>query len=138
MNAHTFGSYPATCPLCHRAGGIKPSKMFQGLLTCQHCQERLVVSWSGHFVRDPFTLKRLAMGRMLRQQSRPLARILRDFGIARNPSLVAVLSGTIFLGIAFLALKELSPAYKAFSQLKQPSTEVLKPTNHLPSASDPD
>ncbi len=74
-------------------------KMVRGLLTCDHCRERLVVSWSGHYVRDPFTIRQLASSQRLRRQSRPLARILRDSGLTRHPSLMTIISSLLLAGI---------------------------------------
>lgn len=100
MNAQTFDSHSANCPICSGTKGTKSRNMVSGLLTCKHCRERLVVSWSGHYVRDPFTLKQLTVGRTLRRQSRPLARILRDFRFARYaPLLIAIAGGAVFLGL---------------------------------------
>lgn len=100
MNAHTFDTDSPVCPICHRAGVIKPHKLLKGLLTCHNCRERLVVSWSGHYVRDPFSLKPLATGQMLRRESRPLARIQRDFR-SMIPSIVwTMLGSAIFMGTA--------------------------------------
>jgi hypothetical protein len=82
--------------------------MVCGLLTCRYCRERLVISWSGHYVRDPFALRHLATTRRLRRESRPLARIFRDYGIARYASVVTVLSGLIFIGITLMTLGEFS------------------------------
>jgi hypothetical protein len=61
------------------------------------------IRWSGHFVRDPFCLKQLSVGKMIRQQSRPLARIQRDFGIGKSLSLVAILGSAVVFGFAFVA-----------------------------------
>lgn len=106
MNAHTFDHDAVICPLCHRAGRIKPPRLFNGLLTCPQCRERFVVSHSGHFVRDPFTLRRLTDSRTLRRQSHPFARILRDFGVARYPSLFAIASTAVLLGLTLMAVTD--------------------------------
>lgn len=100
MNAHTFDTDSPVCPICHRAGVIKPHKILKGLLTCQNCRERLVVSWSGHYVRDPFSLQPLATGQMLRRESRPLARLQRDFRLVIPSLLWTVLGSAIFMGTA--------------------------------------
>lgn len=63
----------------------------------------MVISWSGHFVRDPFSLKQLTVGKMLRRESRPLARIQRDLGIGKHFPLVALLGSAVFLGFAIAA-----------------------------------
>ncbi len=119
MDANLFEYRPLSCPVCHRGLGhpARPlgeqfARVFweqtedgrsphQGLLICQHCRQRVVVSWSGHYVRDPFILQKLAMGRSLRRQSRPLARILRDVGLARHSSIWAIVGGLILLGLTF-------------------------------------
>lgn len=98
MSAHTFDTHFPICPICQRANAVKPHKLLTGLLTCHHCRERLVISWSGHYVRDPFTLKRLATGEMLRRESRPLARMGRDLKQTPYPLLLAVLGGAVVLG----------------------------------------
>ncbi|MGE5658791.1 MAG: hypothetical protein ACM37W_19515 [Actinomycetota bacterium] len=103
MNAPTFNSHSVTCPICNRSSAVPTVGMFSGLFTCPHCHSHLVISWSGHYVRDPFTLKHLTVGRMLRRQSRPLARIRRDFGIAKHLSAIAILSSAVFLGFTIAA-----------------------------------
>ncbi|MGI0487607.1 hypothetical protein ACN4EK_19365 [Pantanalinema rosaneae CENA516] len=102
MDAHTFDPPSFTCPICNHTQTVKPHKLFTGLLTCQHCRERLVVSWSGHYVRDPFTLKQFATRRRLRLESHPLARIRRDLWVAGQPVLLAVLGSAAFLGVLLL------------------------------------
>jgi len=104
MHAHAFDRHLLTCPVCHRPSGIPPTELCSGLYTCQYCQEHFVVSWSGHYVRDPLTLKRLTVERVLRRQSRPFARILRDLGLTKYPSAIAVVSGALVLGLTFVML----------------------------------
>lgn len=106
MNAHTFDSHSAICPICHRARGIKPSELDCGLYVCHRCQERLVVTQSGHYVRDPFSPKHLS-SRLLRRQSRPFARLLRDFGIAKPPSFLAVMASIAMLSLGLAATERL-------------------------------
>jgi hypothetical protein len=88
--------------------------MVSGLFTCPHCHSHLVISWSGHFVRDPFSLKQLSVGKMLRQQSRPLARIQRDFGIGKPLSLIALLGSAVVLGFAIAAGEQSLPRQSSF------------------------
>lgn len=95
MSAHLFDTHSPTCPICHRAGAVKPHKLITGLLTCQYCRERLVVSCSGHYVRDPFTLN-LAAGHRLRRQSRPYARMWRDLQLTPYPLILGLLGSAIF------------------------------------------
>jgi hypothetical protein len=102
MNAHFFDTSSQTCPVCHRSGAIKPHKLIKGLLTCQHCRERLVVSCSGHYVRDPFALQQLNQGQLLRQQSHPLARFWRDFTFSSQPFFLATIGSTLLIGFALV------------------------------------
>jgi hypothetical protein len=74
----------------------------------------MVISWSGHFVRDPFSLKQLAVGKMLRRESRPLARIQRDLGIGKHLGLLAILGSAVFLGFAIAATDQSLPRQNSF------------------------
>lgn len=122
MDGHLFDTHSPTCPVCHRSGAIKPHKLLKGLLTCQYCRERLVVSWSGHYVRDPFTLNCLSSGKMLRRESHPLARIRRDF--RATPSLLLTLiGGAILLGFAVTNLQS-TPSQNSTDQTTTPATRV--------------
>jgi ribosomal protein L37AE/L43A len=106
MNVHTFDK--PSCPICHRSGAIKPHRLLTGLLTCEYCRERLVVSWSGHYVRDPFALKKIANGRMLRRASSPLARICRDFRLSGSSLAFVILGSAVLLGMILAALQTFS------------------------------
>lgn len=99
MNAPTFDAHHPVCPICRRPTLIQSPKLLTGLLTCQQCRERLVVSWSGHYVRDPFSIKPLGTERMLRRESHPFYRILRDLGITRFHVMLIVLAGTLAFGV---------------------------------------
>ncbi|MDX2244861.1 MAG: hypothetical protein NW224_29645 [Leptolyngbyaceae cyanobacterium bins.302] len=99
MNAPTFDAHPSACPICRRSDVPKSDKSLAGLLICDRCQERLVVSWSGHYVRDPFRLRRNNIERSLRRESHPLSRILRDLKVSPPNTLVAILAGTLLLGV---------------------------------------
>ncbi|MBE9011817.1 hypothetical protein IQ250_16560 [Pseudanabaenaceae cyanobacterium LEGE 13415] len=103
MNADTFDRGSNVCPVCHRNGGLPSVKSVGGLLTCPHCRSRLVVSLSGHYVRDPFRTKKLS-SRQLRKQSRPIARILRDSGIAKHSPLLAIVGSLLFVGFSMAVL----------------------------------
>ncbi|MGV0024059.1 hypothetical protein [Phormidesmis priestleyi] len=101
MNADTFDRPSSPCPVCHQMGGLQSVKMVNGLLTCPHCRQRLVVSMSGHYVRDPFSPKKQKVTeKMLRRQSRPLARILRDSGVSKHSQLLALLGSLVLLGFS--------------------------------------
>jgi Na+-transporting NADH:ubiquinone oxidoreductase subunit NqrB len=121
MNIHTFDNHYVTCPICQRNAKPKPIKAYMGLFTCPYCQERLVVCRSGHYVRDPFTLKQLMMCSALRRQSSPLARIIRDFVLFKRPMLALAVVSTIFLGI--IAITQQSTSY---DQQILPGTEKIK------------
>ena len=98
MNAPTFKAHSHICPVCHRPHPVESTPLLQGLLICQHCRERLVITWSGHYVRDPFTLHQPASARVLRRESHPFFRILRDL---RSPLTVCgvVLLGAVCFGL---------------------------------------
>ena len=74
-----------------------------GLFTCPYCQERLVVCQSGHYVRDPFIFKQIMISSALRRQSRPLARIIRDFVLFKRPVVALVLGSAIVLSLIAVA-----------------------------------
>ncbi|MBO3459122.1 hypothetical protein G7B40_011815 [Aetokthonos hydrillicola Thurmond2011] len=99
MNTHTFDNHYVTCPICQKNTKPKPIKTCIGLFTCPYCQERLVVSQSGHYVRDPFTFRQIIISSTLRRQSRPLARIIRDFALFKRPLLALVIGSVIFLSL---------------------------------------
>ncbi len=98
MNIHTFNNYYLTCPICQKNGAPKPVKSCVGLFNCPYCQEKLVVSQSGHYVRDPFILRQMIISSALRRQSRPLARIIRDFILLKRPLLALVVGSAIVFG----------------------------------------
>ncbi|MEM1170101.1 MAG: hypothetical protein AAGJ08_13740 [Cyanobacteria bacterium P01_H01_bin.35] len=103
MKAPTSKSNYLTCPICHRHSIAQSVEMFNGLFTCPYCHSHLVISWSGHYVRDPLAIPQLDIGQMLRQQSRPLARLRRDLTRQYLP-IVAVISSAIFFGGAIVTL----------------------------------
>ena len=99
MNTHTFDNHYVTCPICQKNPTAKTLKTCTGLYNCPYCQERLVVCRSGNFVRDPFPLKQITLSSVLRRQSRPFARILRDFVFFKHPLIAFILGSAIFFGI---------------------------------------
>ncbi len=116
MNAPTYNTHSVTCPICHRSSVVGPVGMVSGLFSCPHCHSHLVISWSGHFVRDPFSLKQLTVGKMLRRESRPLARIQRDLGIGKHFPLLALLGSAVFLGFAIATTEQSLPRQNSFQQ----------------------
>ncbi len=105
MNAHTFDSHSVVCPICRRTGPINPGQMLGGLYTCPHCHTRLVISLSGHYVRDPFTFRQVPVEQLLRRQSRPWARILRDVGLTKPVSVMALLVSAVVAGVTFAMIQ---------------------------------
>ncbi|MER3433206.1 MAG: hypothetical protein C4288_07215 [Leptolyngbya sp. ERB_1_1] len=105
MNADTFDRGSTACPVCHQTKGLPSVKSVGGLLTCPHCRSRLVVSLSGHYVRDPFRTKKLS-SQQLRKQSRPIARILRDSGIAKHSPLIAIVGSLIVVSFSMTVLSK--------------------------------
>lgn len=104
MNTPTFKSHSVTCPICNSSSALPPAEMFNGLFTCPHCHSHLVITWSGHYVRDPFAVKQLSMGQSLRRQSRPLARLRRDLCRQYLPML-AIAGSVVFLGLTISSLE---------------------------------
>ena len=90
MSTNTFHNHYVTCPICQKNNRTKPIKSYIGLFTCPYCQEKLVVCQSGHYVRDPFIWRQIMISSVLRRQSRPLARIIRDFIVIKHPLLSLV------------------------------------------------
>ncbi|BAZ67122.1 MAG: hypothetical protein KME28_04465 [Pelatocladus maniniholoensis HA4357-MV3] len=98
MNTHTFDNHYLTCPICQNSTPTAVSS-YVGLFTCPYCHQKLVVCKSGHYVRDPFTLRQIMISSALRRQSRPLARIIRDFFVFKNPLLAVVVGSAIVFGM---------------------------------------
>lgn len=109
MNIHTFDNHYVTCPICQRNAKQKPIKSYIGLFSCPYCQERVVVCRSGHFVRDPFTLKQILICSALRRQSSPIARIIRDFVLFKRPLVALAIGGAILLSM--IAVTQQSTSY---------------------------
>ena len=106
--------------------------MCNGLFTCPACQERLVVTWSGHYVRDPYNFKQVTISHLLRRQSRPFARIIRDFGNARRPSLIVAVGSAILFGVSALTLESLNSKHQPFQGMLEQVTKVVNPPQNSP------
>ncbi|OUL31186.1 hypothetical protein [Nostoc sp. 106C] len=119
MNIHTFDNHYVTCPICQKNATPKPLKTCIGLFSCPYCQERLVVCQSGHYVRDPFTLKQMMVSSALRRQSSPLARIIRDFVFLKRP-VVALAVGSVMM-LTMIALTQQNTSRE---QQLSPQTEI--------------
>ena len=132
MNTHTFGNHSVTCPICQRTDKLNLVKIDNGLFTCPSCQERLVVTWSGHYVRDPFNGRQLMIAHLLRRQSRPWARVLRDFGFVKRPSVIIAVGSAILLGLSVITLESLNPQQNRFQGLLEQVTEMVDPPEKSP------
>jgi hypothetical protein len=124
MNTHTFGNHSVTCPICQRTEQLKPIKGNRGLFTCPYCQEKLVVSWSGHYVRDPHSCKQVMVTHVLRRQSRPWARIIRDLGSFKRPVAVLAVGSIFLLGISVFTLDSLSNQQSPWERLVEDVKEM--------------
>lgn len=128
MNAPTSKSNYVTCPICNRSSIAQPAEMFNGLFTCPYCHSHLVISWSGHYVRDPLSIQQLDIGQMLRRQSRPLARLRRDLTSQYLP-IIAVISGAIFLGGAIATLSPFNLRLSIFDRVVELMQESYQFSN---------
>ncbi len=108
MDAPTFDAHSSVCPVCQQSLSLQSAPLFTGLLTCKRCQQRLVVSWSGHYVRDPFRMRYAHIERSLRRESHPFYRILRDLRLARPSLWLAILLSMLLLGVLGATSEQLS------------------------------
>lgn len=133
MSSHTFDSHSSIiCPICHRAKRMRLGNSGSGLYTCPYCQQRFVVSQSGHYVRDPLPIRQKADGQMLRRQSRPLARMRRDFRFVKPLSFLAILGSAIFLSYTLATLDEKPSKQNFFGDFINWVTEVVDSTGIFP------
>lgn len=119
MNAPTFDAHSSACPICHQPLPLQPDQSLTGLLVCKRCQQRLVISWSGHYVRDPFRRRYADIERSLRRESHPFNRILRDLHLNRPSFLLIVLSSLLLLGVWGGVLRPLPPADLPVNQVER-------------------
>jgi hypothetical protein len=119
MSTNTFHNHYVTCPICQKNNRTKPIKSYIGLFTCPYCQEKLVVCQSGHYVRDPFIWRQIMISSALRRQSRPLARIIRDFIVIKHPLLSLVVGSAIFFGIVTMNQDNMSRNGQEIPQIEK-------------------
>lgn len=131
MNIPTFKSNYVTCPICNRSSSLPSTEMLNGLFTCPHCRSHLVISWSGHYVRDPFTIKQVSTGQMLRRQSRPLARLRRDLCRQYLP-LLAIAGSVVLMGFAIATLDSSNQKPNLLNGIWEWVTGEQKPENTSP------
>jgi len=126
MNSHTFDNHSVTCPICQqRARTQQPVNISSGLFTCPYCQEKIVVCKSGHYVRDPFILRQMAIPSVLRRQSRPFARIIRDFVLVKRPAIILALGSAIVFGVTAVSLQNLNKQENQQDKHSQSQTERI-------------
>ncbi|MFN7658580.1 MAG: hypothetical protein ACK5P3_10650 [Dolichospermum sp.] len=119
MSTNTFDNHYVTCPICQRNNRTTPIKSYIGLFTCPYCQEKLVVCQSGHYVRDPFIWRQMMISSDLRRQSRPLARMIRDFISIKRPLLSLVLGSVVFLAIMTLTQNNTSQDSQEINRIER-------------------
>jgi ribosomal protein L37AE/L43A len=125
MSAHTFDGHSVVCPICHRSKRMKMGRSGSGLYTCPYCEQRFVVSQSGHYVRDPVPLKRRPNSQMLRRQSRPLARMRRDFHFGKPIAAIALIGSAIFLAVTLTTPEARQETQNPMQQMWQWVTKSL-------------
>ncbi|TPX28256.1 hypothetical protein FIV49_08570 [Cylindrospermopsis raciborskii GIHE 2018] len=112
MNINISDSNHLSCPICRGSNTRKSFGTYMGLFTCPFCHERLVVCKSGHYVRDPFSWRKIVLGSALRRQSQPLSRLVRDlFSLRRYLLLVGVGISVI---LTTMVITEQNTSYKQY------------------------
>lgn len=130
MNVRTFSNYSVTCPICQRNARLNPVKVSYGLFICPYCQERLVVSWSGHYVRDPHKCRKLILTQRRRQQRR--ARVMHDLGFLTRPFVAIALVSAILLGVSVISLEGFNRHQNPLENLIEELIEIVNvPKNRL-------
>ncbi|BAZ03733.1 hypothetical protein [Calothrix sp. NIES-3974] len=119
MNTHIFDNHYLTCPLCHHHIDSEKVKTCVGLFSCPYCQEKFVISKSGHYVRDPFVFKQVALATTLRRQSHPLARIIRDLLFMQRPVVAFLLGTAVLLGTLTLTQQRTNQDFQPSSNQEQ-------------------
>ena len=72
-------------------------------------------------MRDPFCLQQCAVAQLLRRQSHPLARILRDLSLTKGLPLLAIISSLLFLGISLTINEKLNLNNQTIDSQVEPS-----------------
>ncbi len=119
MSTNTFDNHYVTCPICQRNNRTTPIKSYIGLFSCPYCQEKLVVCQSGHYVRDPFIWRQMMISSALRRQSRPLARMIRDFIFIRRSFWSLLLGSAVFLTIVTMTQENMSHDVQKIPQIEK-------------------
>lgn len=69
---------------------------------------------------------------VLRRQSRPWARILRDFGFVKRPSVIIAVGSAILFGVSVISLESLNPEQNRFQGLLEQVTKGVNPPEDSP------
>ncbi len=125
MNTHNnIDNHYLTCPICQNSGKSQLIKTGSGLFTCPYCQERLVVSHSGHYVRDPFAWKQTIFYESLRTQSKPNTKIFRKNFLFKRSFASLILVVAMMMGVIFVIQQRVSnddsPAIPKIDQPNKP------------------
>lgn len=66
---------------------------------------------------------------LLRRQSRPWARILRDFGFVKRPSALIAIGSAVLFGVSVITLESLNPQQNPVQGLLEQVTDVINPSD---------
>ncbi|NJN62677.1 MAG: hypothetical protein HC795_15195 [Coleofasciculaceae cyanobacterium RL_1_1] len=92
MGTPAFDTHAIVCPHCARPSRPVPDEPLNGLYTCPNCKTRLVVCWSGHFVRDPARSHHYNLARSLRRTGQPIKRVIREMGVMPIVGLISAIA----------------------------------------------
>jgi len=105
--AHSSYRSNVTCPVCHRTKATKIGSRVSGLVKCHHCQVCLVVSWSGHYVRDPYGH---TSSQVPSRQERSAPQAFQNFSRFSYFSIAIVLGSLLLGGIALSNIAGILPS----------------------------
>ncbi|WP_088241229.1 hypothetical protein [Calothrix rhizosoleniae] len=109
MNTHNnIDNHYLTCPICQNNGKSQLIKSGSGLFTCPYCQERLVVSHSGHYVRDPLAWKQTIFYESLRTHNRPNNKIFSKSVLFKRSLVSLILLVAMITGMIFVTQQQVS------------------------------
>lgn len=96
-----------TCPICHHTQATQAGSRVSGLVRCYRCQACLIISQSGHYVRDPLNdVNSVSLDRFHRRRT-PQGR----WGKFNHPTIVILLGSVMLGGLALSQVMELSPRF---------------------------